>query len=104
MAWLGLGAFVSNCVCLSVVDVPLWKGVNPFILNQADVQAIHFLSSVLLLPDSLLLKPQPKAKYCSISFALDYFLNETQKAIFKSLHTGTSECKYSRTFAFFNLY
>lgn len=63
-----LRVYVSYCVCecLSVVDVPLRKGVNPLILNQADVLAHHFLSSSPLLQGSLLLNPQPPAKCCSI--------------------------------------
>lgn len=63
-----LRVYVSYCVCecLSVVDGPLRKGVNPLILNQADVLAHHSLSSSPLLQGSLLLNPQPPAKCCSI--------------------------------------
>lgn len=75
--WLGRASgcvCVSLCVCLSVVDVPLREGVNPLILNQADVLAHHSLSSRPLLPGSLLLNLQASAKCCSISFPVCFGL------------------------------
>lgn len=96
--WLGRASdvYVSHCVCLSVVDIPLREGVNPLILNQADVLAHHSLSSRPLFPGPLLLNPQPSAKCCSISLPvcrgllLKLALENSQM-----LHTRNSESKYS---------
>lgn len=94
--WLGRasGVYVSHCVCLSVVDVPLRKGVNPLILNQADVLAHHSLSSRPLLPGSLLLNLQASTKCCRISFphVLWTALEISPRKLSKAAH----ECKYSR--------
>lgn len=96
--WLGRASdvYVSHCVCLSVVDIPLREGVNPLILNQADVLAHHSLSSRPLLPDSLLLNPQPRAKCCSISFPVCFgLLLKSAPESSEKLHTRNSESKYS---------
>lgn len=95
--WLGRasGVYVSHCVCvLSVVDAPLCEGVNPLILNQADVLAHHSLSSRPLLPGSLLLNPQPSDKCCSASFPVCFgFPSKLAPESCQGLHTRNSKCK-----------
>lgn len=104
--WLG-GASVCMCLilCLSAVDVPLRKRVNPLILNQADVLAHHSLSSRPLLPGSLLFNPQPLAK-CGRIFSSVVWIafKMTSRKLSKAADKKTNANTVNVTFALFNLF
>lgn len=105
MAWQGLQVYVrvcfSLCVRLSAVDVPLRQGVNPLILNQADVLAHHSLSSRPVLPGSLLLNLGASAKRSSFSSPVCFgLLSKLAQESCQKLHTRESECKYSACYIY----
>lgn len=92
-------ACFSLCVRLSMVGVPLCQGVNPLILNQADVLAHRSLSSRPVLLGSLLLNLRALAKRSSFCLPVcSGLLCKLAPESCQKLHTSKSECKHSRCY------